>query len=141
KALPDYSLTPYLQFELFRQRIDSVPYPVMTQFLARYRDWSFHSQLENAWLRSLGENDDFEHLLAHGADSKDVTVRCHVARARLREADTQGLAAWVRDLWLSGRSRPDACDEAFAWWRSEGHLDAETAWQRFRLAVDAGEIG
>src|SRR5699024_5275625 len=84
---------------------------------------------------------DFEHLLAHGADSKDVTVRCHVARARLREGDTQGLAAWVRDLWLSGRSRPDACDEAFAWWRSEGHLDAETAWQRFRLAVDAGEIG
>jgi soluble lytic murein transglycosylase len=140
-ALPDYPLTPYLQFELFRQRVDQVPYPVMTQFLARYRDWSFRPRLERAWLRSLGERGEFDRLLAHAGDSEDVEVRCHVARARIDRGQTGGLAAEVRDLWLVGRSRPDACDEAFAWWRRQGNPDATTAWQRFRLALDAGETG
>lgn len=140
-ALPDYSLTPYLQFELFRQRIDRVPETVMSQFLARYRDWSFHDQLERAWLRSLGEREEFDRLLARAGDSRDIEVRCHVARARIRRGQTDGLASSVRELWLSGRSRPDACDEAFAWWRRQGQPDADTAWQRFRLALDAGEPG
>lgn len=138
-ALPDYALTPYLQFELFRQRIDRVPESVMTQFLARYRDWSFHDQLERAWLRSLGERESFDRLLARAGDSRDTEVRCHLARAKIRLGRTDGLAPEVRDLWLSGRSRPDACDEAFAWWRRQGEPDADTAWRRFRLALDAGE--
>lgn len=140
-ALPDYPLTPYLQFELFRQRVDQVPAGVMTQFLARYRDWSFRTQLERAWLRSLGERGEFERLLAHAGENDDVVVRCHVARARIHRNDTDGLAAVVRDLWLAGRSRPEACDEAFSWWGRQGQPDAATAWRRFRLALDAGEIG
>lgn len=140
-ALPDYPLSPYLQFELFRQRIDQVPAAVMSQFLARYRDWSFHDQLERAWLRSLGEREDFDRLLARAGDSRDIAVRCHVARAKIRRGETDGLASAVRDLWLSGRSRPDVCDEAFNWWRRQGHLDGDTAWQRFQLALNAGEIG
>lgn len=140
-ALPDYPLTPYLQFELLRQRIDQVPLAVMTQFLARYRDWSFHSQLKRTWLRSLGERGDFDRLLAHAGDHSDATVRCHVARAKIHRGDTDGLESRVRDLWLVGRSRPDACDEAFGWWRRQGNPDADTAWRRFQLALDAGELG
>jgi len=140
-ALPDYPLTPYLQFELFRQRTDQVPPTVMTQFLARYRDWSFHSQLKRTWLRSLGEREDFDRLLTHAGDHPDVVVRCHVARAKIRRGETEGLHTLVRDLWLAGRSQPKACNEAFGWWRRQGNPDAATAWRRFRLALDAGETG
>lgn len=139
--LGDYPLTPYLQFELLRQRVDRVPVEVMTQFLARHRDWSFHSGLERAWLRSLGERERFDLLLAHGGDSGDVSVRCHLARAHIERGETDGLESRVTELWLAGRSRPDACDEPFAWWRRQGNPDADTAWRRFRLAVDAGENG
>jgi len=137
--LPDYPLTPYLQFELFRQRVDVVPTPVMTQFLARHRDWSFAPSLERAWLRSLGERDRFDLLIAHAGDQRDVRIRCHLARASIRRGDTEGLEPEVRALWLSGRSRPSACDEAFSWWRRQGNPDPDTAWQRFRLALEAGE--
>ncbi|WP_181918419.1 MULTISPECIES: transglycosylase SLT domain-containing protein [unclassified Wenzhouxiangella] len=138
-ALPDYPLTPYLQFELFRQRIDRVPADVMTQFLARYRDWSFHAQLERSWLRSLGEREDFDRLLAHAGDSNDTRLRCHVATARIRRGQTEGLEPVLRELWLVGRSQPDVCDEPFSWWRRQGNPDAGTAWHRFRLALNAGE--
>lgn len=138
--LPEYPLTPYLQFELFRQRIDHVPTEVITQFLARHRDWSFAPRLERAWLRSLGERDRFDLLIEYAGDSRDVQVRCHLARARIERGQTDGLAADVRALWLAGRSQPDACDPVFSWWRRQGHLDDEAAWQRFRLSIDADEL-
>ncbi len=138
-GLADYPIAPYLQFELFRQRVDQVPTPVMTQFLARHRDWSFASSLERAWLRSLGERGEYALLLEHAGQSSDTQVRCHAAAARIERNDTQGLAAELRELWLVGRSQPKACNGPFAWWRRQGHPDADTAWQRFRLAVEAGE--
>src|SRR5690554_6786950 len=131
-GLADYPIAPYLQFELFRQRVDQVPTPVMTQFLARHRDWSFASSLERAWLRSLGERGEYALLLEHAGQSSDTQVRCHAAAARIERNDTQGLAAELRELWLVGRSQPKACNGPFAWWRRQGHPDADTAWQRFK---------
>ncbi|MFW5926825.1 MAG: transglycosylase SLT domain-containing protein, partial [Wenzhouxiangella sp.] len=140
RDLDDYPLKPYLEFELLRQRIDQVPETVMEKFLARYRDWSFAPSLKTAWLRSLGRRDEFDALLRHGADSNDVKVRCHRARALIAHGRTDGLEDEIELLWLSARSRPDACEAAFEWWRSRRNPSPETAWKRFVLALDAGEI-
>jgi len=140
-ALPDYPLTPYLEFELLRQRVDRVPETVFEQFLARYRDWSFHPALERSWLRSLGRRGLDAELLRHGRDSTDTEVRCHVARADLGAGRIEGLADRVFDLWLVGQSQPDACDPVFAWWRRQGELTPDRAWQRFHLALATGEAG
>ncbi len=138
-ALQDYSLTPYLEFEILRQRVDSVPDGVMEQFLARHRDWSFAGSLETAWLRSLGRQQRWDALLIHARDSSDVAVRCHLARARIEKQQYDGLEADIERLWLVGQSRPDACDAVFSWWRRQGHPTGEVAWQRFRLAIDGGQ--
>lgn len=139
RDLEGYVLTPYLEFELLRQRIDQVPETVMEKFLARYRNWSFERSLKTAWLRSLGRRDEFDLLLGHGTDSDDTRVRCHLARARIEHGRLEGLEEEIESLWLSGRSQPDACDPAFDWWRSRRNPTSETAWQRFVLALDAGE--
>lgn len=141
QALPDYPLTPYLEFELLRQRIDRVPEAVVEQFLARHRDWTFAGTLEVVWLRSLARRGDYPALLRHGRDSGDAEVRCHVARADLAAGRTDGLAERAEALWLLGRSQHSACDPLFAWWRRQGHLQPEVAWRRFHLALNANELG
>ncbi len=140
-ALEHYPLTPYLEFELLRQRIDRVPEAVMEQFLARHRDWSFATGLERSWLRSLGRRGEYAALDRHGRGSQDIEVRCHLARADLEAGRTDGLWERVESLWLSGRSRPSACDSLFNAWRLRGNPSTELAWQRFHLAMDAGEHG
>ncbi len=140
-ALPDYALTPYLEFELLRQRVDSVPEVVMEQFLARHRNWSFAGTLETAWLRSLGRRGEWEAVLRHARDNNDTEVRCHLARARIELGRHDGLAGEIERLWLVGRSQPSACDRPFAWWRRQGNPSHELAWRRFELAVQAGEDG
>lgn len=139
-ALHDYPLTPYLEFEILRQRLDSVPPVVMEQFLARYRDWSFAGSLETAWLRSLGRQRQWDDVLLHAAGSSDLEVRCHLARARVERQQHAGLEADIQTLWLAGHSLPEACDQAFAWWRRQGNPANDIAWQRFRLAIDGGEV-
>ncbi|MFP4276692.1 MAG: transglycosylase SLT domain-containing protein [Wenzhouxiangella sp.] len=140
-ALPDYQLTPYLEYELKRQTIEAIPADQMSRFLARYRDWSFAAGLETVWLRSLGERGDDQLLQRYGRDSTDTEVRCWLARADLAAGQSEDLAERVAGLWLVGRSQPSTCDPAFQWWRRQGHPTTDQAWTRFRLALDGGETG
>ncbi|MGK7295003.1 MAG: transglycosylase SLT domain-containing protein [Candidatus Wenzhouxiangella sp. M2_3B_020] len=139
--IPDYPLTPYLRFELKRQTLDRVSSREMEKFLARYRGWSFADRLEQRWLDRLAERGEREALLRYGDNARSAEARCQLERARLEKDRTDGLAARVRELWLSPVSQPKACDPLFEWWRQRGNPDPDTAWKRFGLAVEAGESG
>lgn len=141
ERLSDYPLAPYLEFERLRQRIDRVPESEISRFLARYRDWSFAETLEIQWLRSLGRRGEDAVLLRHGRASDDTEVRCHVAMARIRTGEIEGLDAAIASIWLHPESQPGACDPPFAWWRRQGYPSVSMAWQRFGMAISAGETG
>lgn len=141
EALPDYPLTPYLEYELRRQTLNAVPSDEMSRFLARYRDWSFAAGLETRWLRSLGERGEHQTLSRYGRDSADTEVRCWLARGDIAAGRLDGLSERIAELWLVGRSQSSTCDPAFDWWRNQGHPSVDQAWVRFRLALDGGETG
>jgi len=138
--IPDYVLTPYLEFELKRQTLASVPGPGMERFLAKYRNWSFADGLEQQWIDRLAADGDLDALLRYGERARSAKARCLRERARLGRGDTAGLADRVEALWLNPASQPRACDPLFDWWRDRGNPDPETAWERVRLAVEAGEL-
>jgi len=137
--LPDYPLAPYLRFEWLRQNAGRVDPAEIAAFLQQHRDWSFADRLEQHWLNRLAAGGKLDTLLQHGAAARKVETRCRLERARLERGITDGLSDRVRELWLAPESRPSACDSLFSWWRSQGEPDFDTAWQRFGLAMDAGE--
>lgn len=139
-AYPESVLRPYLEFELRRQRISDFDDESMSQFLARYRDWSFASQLELTWLRSLVRRNRHHSVLRYGAEANDAQVACGRAQARIALGQTEGLEAEIAALWRVGRSQPRTCDPAFAWWRRQGNPDTTLGWQRFELAMAANEV-
>ena len=139
--IPEYPLTPFLEFERYRQTIDRVDPLEMERFLARYRDWSFADGLERDWHRSLARRNDPDLLLRHVQNPSQVEVQCQLVRAKIRNNQLEDLEAQARALWLNGRSQPRACDPVFRWWRSQGNPNVDDAWQRFGLAVEAGEYG
>lgn len=141
EALPSYPLTPFLQAELKRQQLDRIAAADMAAFLAEHRGWSFAAGLETAWLRALGRRGDFAELARHGRSARDSEVRCWLARADIRSGANEGLEERIAELWLVGRSQPEACNAAFAWWRERGHPSTDQGWQRFVLAMEAGELG
>ena len=137
--IPDYVLTPYLQFELRRQNLDDQRGPDMERFLATYRDWSFSDRLEKQWLKTIVDSGDTAALLRYGSDSRNAGIRCRIELERLERDETDGLESRARALWLSPTSQPRACDPLFRWWKRQGNPDADTAWTRFGMAVEASE--
>jgi len=141
ERIPDYVLTPYLRFELRRQTLDDQRGPEMERFLATYRDWSFAGRLERQWLKALAEDGDAAALLRYGSGADDAEIRCRIELARLERDETDGVESRTRALWLSPVSQPRPCDPLFRWWKRQGNPDVDTAWQRFGMAVEAGEYG
>jgi len=139
--IPDYVLTPYLRFELRRQNLDNQTGPEMERFLATYRNWSFADRLESQWLRRLADDGEAAALLRYGTESPDAEIRCLIELERLERGEADGLEARARALWLSPVSQPRACDPLFRWWKRQGNPDVDTAWERFGMAVEAGEYG
>ena len=138
-TLGTYLLFPYLQYEDLRHRRAQVSASEMAAFLADHRDWAFTDGLEIAWLRTLGDRGRWEEVLRHGTGSNDAAVRCHVAHARIRSGQTEGLLDEARTLWAVGRSQPDACDPVFAWLRERNGITSSLAWERIRRAMDQRE--
>lgn len=148
---PDSTLLPYLQFEHMRQRVNALPAVEMTQFLARYRDWSFHDALERTWLRALGRRGQYALMAAYldqtGQAPMEDEIACHLAHAAVLGNPSPGsdeyvdLMARIEALWLVGESQHRACDPAFRWWRSQGQPTDELAWWRFLLAIQQNERG
>ena len=139
--LRDYSLFPYWQYEDLRHRRASAAPEEMAAFLQAYENWAFAPGLRAAWLKTLGRQGRWEPLLQFGAaDSNNTELRCYTARARLAGGETESVLAAAKSLWLVGKSQPKACDPLFAWLQSQGAIDRDLAWQRIRLAMEAGNV-
>jgi soluble lytic murein transglycosylase len=146
---PDTPLLVYLQFERMRQSIDEVDVDTVTRFLATHRDWSFADRLERTWLRSLARRGAVATVDAYldqtGQQATDTTLRCWLAHHRVRtppSTDSPAHATLLKEiesLWEVPRSQHDACDRAFAWWRSQGMPSEAVAWSRFLMAIKNGE--
>lgn len=146
---PNTPLLPYLMFEALRQRVDQTDEVTMTEFLAKYRNWSFTDQLERNWLRALGTSGQYDVLMRYlqhtGHVATDDEVRCHVADANVRAkpaADGPGHRALMKEietLWRVGKSQHKACNRPFAWWLGQDGLSQTVAWSRFLLAIKQNE--
>jgi len=136
-GLTDYLLYPYLEYEEFRFRRASVSAAEMAAFLERHQDWAFTAGLRKAWLRTLGQNGQWEALLTYGVDSSDPEIQCYLAQAKINRGQTEGLEPVARALWAVGKSQPDACDPVFAWLKKQGGITPALAWERILRAMEA----
>jgi len=137
-GLRDYLLYPYWQYEDYRQRRASVAPAEMAAFLDAHADWAFAEPLRKAWLKTLGERGQWQALVDYGAGVTQDELRCYLARAQLATGQVQGLRESAENLWAVGRSQPKACDPLFDWLVKEHGISTPLAWQRIRLAFEAG---
>ncbi len=136
-GLRDYLLFPYLQYEDLRHRRRQVPAREMSAFLDGHEDWAFHAGLKKAWLRTLGTQGQWDSLILYAPGFADTEVECHLAHARIRRGQTEGLLPVAQSLWTVGKSQPDACDPVFSWLKKHRGITSGLAWERIRLAMEA----
>jgi soluble lytic murein transglycosylase len=143
ELLADYPLYPYLDHYLLANTFDRAGPDAVTAFIEHWPDLPTNARLRHDWLRVLAHHQRWSLFVREWNDSRDTTLRCHWVTARLRTGggDDPAVLEAATELWLSGRSQPDACDPVFAWLADANHLTDGLIQQRMELALEARQYG
>jgi hypothetical protein len=140
-ALRGYPLYPYLRYRDLSRRLTEFPTVEVRDFLQTYSDTPLANRLRNAWLRQLASARRWDDYLRDAVPSRDPTFECWQRQALLNAGQSEAALRDFATLWRRGSSLPSACDPVIAVWQVEGNPTSELRWQRFALAMTAGDMG
>ncbi len=138
KGLEDYPLYVYLRYDYLRPRLHQVSNASIREFLATYTETPLNRLLRKAWLERLARQQRWDEYLQDYADVGSTELECHYVSAGLRRSETAELLEQAKELWLTGESRPSACDPAFELLYDSPLMTDALLWQRIQLAMEAG---
>ncbi|MCG5509859.1 transglycosylase SLT domain-containing protein [Ectothiorhodospira lacustris] len=141
RELQDYALLPYLIHADLNARFPRIEPGELDRFLERWGDSHLGHRLRTRWLTHLAGQGRWEDYLRHYQGGLGATHTCQYHNALLRAGRRDQALDGVETLWLVGRSQVSECDPVFNAWREAGGLTSQLAWERFRLAMEAGQPG
>lgn len=141
REIKDYPLYPYLIYQHLQRRLEQNPSDEVQHFLNTYADTPPASRLRNAWLSHLATEQRWGDFLNYYRPTKDAAVNCWHRQALLHTGQKQQALEGIDQVWMSPTSLPQACDPLFAIFQKQGGITRERLWQRFALAMEAGELG
>ena len=133
---------PWIEYARLSRNLDDASDTEVRGFLQRHDGQAVATALRPLWLASLARRERWNDLLADWRPVEDAGLRC----ARLNALHALGRHGndWngqAQALWRTGTSLPDACDPVFTTLARRGGLDPALRWERFDLAVAAGQAG
>ncbi|MNF62681.1 Soluble lytic murein transglycosylase precursor [compost metagenome] len=110
----------------------------MTRFIRQHGDTPQSNRLERAYLTYLAQSQQWSQFLRfYPAKPSSTDLLCQHYQARYYTGQKTVALNEAGKLWLSGQSRPDACDPLFQLWQQAGLRTQEKIWQRMNLAFEA----
>jgi soluble lytic murein transglycosylase len=141
RRLQKTPLEVYVSYYQLRLKLETAAPDTVKAFLARPEDNPVIDKLRGEWLKVLGNkqqwvlfNSEYPRLIR-----EDAELTCYALQAR-RHAQADSPLNEVRELWLTGKGQPESCGTLFAAALGAGILTEDHVWQRFRLALEAGNV-
>lgn len=145
RKLANHPLAHYLEYALLRRQLATARPERVRRFLDAHAATPLAAPLRADWLELLATRGDWDSWRAFddgsALDKRAPEARCAALRARLDAGVDPALLDAIAATWLSGQSLPARCDPAFAALKAAGRITPALAWQRIRLAIEAGEAG
>lgn len=142
-TLTGYPLTPYLDYRDLARNLNRADPDAVRRFVREHDDTPLAGRLHGSYLTHLAREEQWADYLEFLDSDRSLSVEqdCHRRQALLKTGEREAALEDVESIWLHGQSRPSACDPALKAWRDGGGLTGEFAWDRFVLAVEAGQTG
>ncbi|MGU5714523.1 transglycosylase SLT domain-containing protein [Aeromonas taiwanensis] len=136
--LTHYPLLPYLDYYQLAFRPGAADYNDVTRFIRQHADTPQSNRLERSYLTYLAQSQQWSQFLRfYPAKPSSTDLLCQHYQARYYTGHKSEALQGAGKLWLSGQSRPDACDPLFQLWQQAGLKTQEKIWQRMNLAFEA----
>jgi soluble lytic murein transglycosylase len=133
-----FVLQDYLDFHQLRGQLARAPVEQVLAYTRKYDDSPLSITMRRLAMDQYARQKRWTDLQAVSAGvPAPLALRCHYYHAMLG-AERERALQEARQLWLSGESRPDACDPLFSALKQDKQLDDALIWQRILLAARAG---
>jgi len=138
-TLTHYPLYPYLQYRQITDDLMNQPAIAVTNFVQQNPTLPPARTLKSRFVNELARREDWRGLLAFSPEKPATTeAQCNYYFAKWSTGQADEAWAGAKELWLSGKSQPNACDRLFGAWRASGKQDPLAFLERIRLAMKAG---
>ncbi|QJT79042.1 murein transglycosylase [Kosakonia sp. MUSA4] len=138
-TLTHYPLYPYLQYRQITDDLMNQPAIAVTNFVQQNPTLPPARTLKSRFVNELARREDWRGLLAFSPEKPATTeAQCNYYFAKWNTGQADEAWAGAKELWLSGKSQPNACDRLFGAWRASGKQDPLAFLERIRLAMKAG---
>jgi len=139
--LDGYPLLPYLEFRERSRRISRESATTINAFADTYHDSPLADQLRRRWLTSLASRTRWDDLIdAYDQRLASKEVACRHGWALYKSGQTEAAWSMAKTLFLVDYSQPEECDPLFKAWRVAGQLGPLTAWNRFVITLEGGNV-
>ena len=136
--LNHYPLLPYLDYYQLAFRPGAADYNDVTRFIRQHGDTPQSNRLERSYLTYLAQSQQWSQFLRfYPAKPNSTDLLCMHYQARYYTGHKSEALQEAGKLWLTGQSRPDACDPLFQLWQQAGLRTQDKIWQRMDLAFEA----
>ena len=134
-------LEPYVTYYRLQLNLETADAANIRQFLSRPDNTPLIDDLRGEWLKLLGRNQQWGEFLEEYPRlvNSDDELDCYALQARIHtgEVDAQSES---RQIWLDGDELPKNCTPLFDAAIAAGVITKADIWQRFRLALEAGNV-
>ena len=136
--LTHYPLLPYLDYFQLAFRPGAADYQDVTSFIRQHGDTPQSNRLERTYLTYLAQSQQWSQFLRfYPAKPKSTDLLCMHYQALYYTGKTREALQGAGKMWMSGQSRPDACDPLFTLWQGAGLRTQDKIWQRMTMAFEA----
>ncbi|WP_421206394.1 transglycosylase SLT domain-containing protein [Aeromonas enteropelogenes] len=136
--LTHYPLLPYLDYFQLAFRPGAADYQDVTRFIRQHGDTPQSNRLERTYLTYLAQSQQWSQFLRfYPAKPKSTDLLCMHYQALYYTGKTKEALQGAGKMWMSGQSRPDACDPLFTLWQGAGLRTQDKIWQRMTMAFEA----
>ena len=138
-TLKDYPLYPYLEYRQITDDLMNQPTVTVNNFIQANPTLPPARTLKSRFVNELARREDWRGLLAFSPDKPGATeAQCNYYYSKGATGQEEEAWAGANELWLTGKSQPNACDPLFSAWRASGKQDPLSYLERIRLAMKAG---
>ncbi len=115
------------------QQLPATPTPDFLKFI--HEDKPLAMKLREKWLYDLAQHNDWHAYLTHYQPSADLSLQCYAQFALYQKGQQKKAIENSKVLWLTGQSRPPACDKLFTLLLNDQVLDNQLIEERVKLAL------
>ena len=138
-TLKDYPLYPYLEYRQITDDLMNQPTVTVNNFIQANPTLPPARNLQSRFVNELARREDWRGLLAFSPEKPNATeAQCNYYYAKWATGQQEEAWAGAKELWLTGKNQPNACDSLFSAWRASGKQDPLSYLERIRLAMKAG---